>query len=89
MSLQNVEIPEATQHQESSQTLFTVRQFSETEPAFSESSLRALIFNAAPRHTSKKGVILGNGLLEGSAVVRRGRKILIHRERFLAWAVAK
>ena len=66
------------------QTLFTVAQFAKAEPAFTAASLRNLIFKAEPRQ-STKGDIQGNGLIECGAIVRRGRKVMIHRERFLEW----
>jgi hypothetical protein len=68
------------------QTLYTVEQFAQAEPAFTAAALRNLIFKAEPRHSSK-GEICGNGLLECGAIVRRGRKVMIHRERFMAWAL--
>ena len=64
--------------------LYTVNQFAETEPAFTSAALRNLAFKAGPRHSSKGG-IPGNGLIECGAIVRIGRKVLIHRERFLNW----
>lgn len=66
------------------QTLYTVEQFAKAEPAFTAAALRNLIFKAEVRQSSK-GEIAGNGLLKCGAVVRRGRKVLIHRERFLEW----
>lgn len=66
------------------QTLYTVEQFAQAEPAFTAAALRNLIFKAEPRHSSK-GEIPGNGLIECGAIVRRGRKVMIHRERFLDW----
>lgn len=66
--------------------LSTVRQFSEKYPAFSQGSLRNLIFLASDRHTSK-GKIPGNGL--NSALVRVGRKLLIDDKAFLAWVDAQ
>ncbi len=68
------------------QTLYTVEQFAKAEPAFTAAGLRNLIFKASPRHSSK-GEIPGNGLIEVGAIVRRGRKVMIHRERFLDWAL--
>jgi len=64
--------------------LYTVEQFSSAEPAFTPAALRNLIFKAEPRH-STKGEIPGNGLIECGAIVRRGRKVMIHRERFMVW----
>ena len=72
--------PETPQYQ----TLYTVAQFAHTEPAFTAAALCNLIFKAEPRHSSN-GEIPGNGLIECGAIVRRGRKVMIHRERFLAW----
>lgn len=66
------------------QTLYTVEQFAAAEPAFTAAALRNLIFKAEPRQSSK-GEIPGNGLIECGAIVRRGRKVMIHRERFLDW----
>lgn len=62
--------------------LSTVRQFSEKYPAFSQGSLRNLIFLADERHTSK-GKIPGNGL--DMALVRIGRKLLIDEAKFFQW----
>ncbi len=64
--------------------LFTVEQFPAVQPAWTAPALRNLIFRAQPRH-STKGEIPGNGLLECGAVVRIGRKVLIHEARFLEW----
>lgn len=62
--------------------LLTVRQFSETHPAFSQGAIRNLIFLAKSRKTSK-GTIHGNGL--DVALVRIGRKVLIDEVRFFEW----
>ena len=64
--------------------LFTVEQFANRQPAFTEPSLRNLIFKAEPRQ-SGKGVIPGNGLIECGAIARLGRKVLIDEGRFLEW----
>ena len=72
--------PEIPPHQ----TLYTVEQFAIAEPAFTAPAIRNLIFKAEPRYSSK-GKIPGNGLLEAGAIIRQGRKVIIHRERFLAW----
>lgn len=61
----------------------TVRQLSARFPAFSEASLRSLIFNAQPRVDSRGGVIHGNGL--APAIIRVGRKVLIDPVRFGEW----
>jgi len=52
--------------------LSTVRQFAEKNPAFTQGSLRNLIFNAKT-----------NGI--DSALVRIGRKILIDDAAFFSW----
>ena len=74
----------ASPEYQTNQTLFTVEQFARVEPAFTSAALRNLIFKAEPRHSSI-GRIDGNGLIESGAVIRAGRKVMIHRERFLAW----
>ena len=65
-------------------TLYTVEQFPTAQPAFTGPALRNLIYRAEPRH-STRGKIPGNGLLECGAIVRIGRRVLIHEEKFLAW----
>jgi hypothetical protein len=62
----------------------TVKQFSTKYPAFTEASLRALVFAAEPRY-STKGLIPGNGLIEAGAIVRIGRKVLIDEDCFFQW----
>lgn len=66
----------------SSRTLLTVRQFSDRNPAFSQGSIRNLIFLAEDRKTSK-GIIAGNSL--NIALVRIGRKLLIDEAKFFQW----
>lgn len=67
-------------------TLLSVRQFSEKHPAFSQGSLRNLIFLAKSRHTSR-GTLPGNGL--DVALVRVGRKLLIDEGKFFEWIYAQ
>ena len=62
--------------------LSTVRQFSEKYPAFSQGSLRNLIYLSTERYSSK-GKIPGNGL--AIALVRIGRKLLIDESKFFEW----
>ncbi len=68
----------------SSNAYVNVRQFSERNPAFTEPSVRNLIFKADQRESSL-GTIPGNGLIEAGAIVRIGRKVLISEQRFFAW----
>lgn len=70
--------------QDNGSKYLSVRQFSIRNPAFTELSLRNLIFKANKRQSSK-GVIAGNGLLEAGAILRLGRKVLINEERFFNW----
>ncbi len=56
--------------------LFTVRHFSSKHPAFTEPSLRNLIFKAK-----------GNGL--EIAIVRLGRRVLIDEAAFFQWLDSK
>ena len=67
--------------------VFTVEQFATRNPAFTQAAIRNLIFKAESRH-STKGVIAGNGLIECKAIVRVGRKVLIHEARFFSWVDA-
>lgn len=55
-------------------TLFTVPQLVNAEPALTTGGVRFDLFNRN-----------SNGLEASGAVVRRGRRILLHRERYLAW----
>jgi hypothetical protein len=55
-------------------TYLTVNQFSEKHPAFNRGGLRALIFNENT-----------NGLAKSGAIIRMGRKVLIHEQKFFAW----
>ena len=64
--------------------IFTVAQFAERNPAFTQAALRNLIFKAEERQ-STKGVIVGNGLLEAGAIIRHGRKVMLHEQRFFDW----
>lgn len=66
--------------------LLTVRQFSDKHPAFTQGSLRNLIFLAQPRNSSK-GIIEGNGL--DISLVRIGRKVLIDEAKFFEWVGAQ
>lgn len=54
--------------------IFTVRQFSERHPAFSQASLRNLLFKAHQ-----------NGMARHGVIVRVGRRILLSEPRFLQW----
>lgn len=56
------------------QTLFTVDQLSEAERALGKGAIRHDLFH---RHS--------NGLAESGAIVYRGRRLLLHRGRYLAW----
>jgi hypothetical protein len=71
---------------ESRTPLLTVRQFAARHPAFTESSLRWLIFQSHSR-ASSKGVIPGNGL--HAALLRIGRRVLIDETRFFEWVAAQ
>lgn len=54
--------------------LFTVKQFAEQHPAFTEGALRNLIFNAR-----------FNGMEEYKVISRVGAKILINEDNFASW----
>lgn len=60
----------------------TTKLLAAAQPAFTEASLRNLIFKASSRKTSRGG-IKGNGL---SPHIRRvGKKVLINYEGFMTW----
>jgi hypothetical protein len=61
-----------------SQTLFTVKGLAKVEPALPVGGIRDDLFH---RHN--------NGLAESGAVIRRGRRILLHRDRYLAWLMTR
>jgi hypothetical protein len=62
-------IPEARDGQ-----IVTVRQFSQENPAWSEASLRWLLFNEEI-----------NGLARSGAVIRQGKRVLLDKPRFFLW----
>ena len=68
-----------------SRNLFTVREFSEKHPCFSQASLRQLIFHASLRYGAHGKLILGNGLNDAGAILRIGRRVLINEEAFFTW----
>ena len=55
-------------------TLLTVKQFPQKHPAFSEGGLRHLIFYSDT-----------NGLKKSGSILRNGRRVLIHEEKFFMW----
>lgn len=69
--------------------LYTVAQFSERRPAWTQSALRNLILNSEPRVNSRGDQVAGNGLAEAGAIVRLGRRVLIDEEKFFAWIAAQ
>lgn len=69
--------------------LFTVGQFSERRPAWSQAALRYLIVNSVDRLGSRGQRILGNGLAESGAIVRVGRRVLIDEQAFFVWIAAQ
>jgi hypothetical protein len=66
-----------------SRELLTVRQFAQRYPAWTERSLRALIYAAEDRVASGGRVIHGNGLRECGALVNCGRRVLLDPAAFL------
>lgn len=54
--------------------ILTVAQFSERNPAFSQPSLRWLVFKSRE-----------NGLDKTGAVLRNGRRVLLDVDRFFIW----
>lgn len=66
--------------------LFTVKQFAERNPAFSESALWNIRFKSKPRLCSK-GPVETNGA--ESAFVTVGRKVLVDEQAFFDWVKAQ
>ncbi|MEW8253848.1 MAG: hypothetical protein AB2747_05820 [Candidatus Thiodiazotropha taylori] len=64
--------------QYSSSPYRTIKQFVNENQAFSEGGLRWEIFNEAT-----------NGLRESGAILRNGRKVLIHVPRYFRWLDSK
>jgi len=65
-------------------TVSTVRQFASRHQIWTEPALRNLIWKSEPR-MSASGEIPGNGLIESGALLRIGRKVLIHEPKFFRW----
>ena len=65
--------------------LFTVAQFSERRPAWTQAALRNFILNSQDRFNSRGERIAGNGLAEARAIVRVGRRVLIDEAAFFRW----
>ena len=66
--------------------LFTVKQFAERNPAFTESALWNIRFKSKPRLCSK-GPVETNGA--ESAFVSVGRKVLVDEQAFFEWVKAQ
>jgi hypothetical protein len=58
-------------------SLLSVKLFIRKYPAFTHGGMRHLIFHENT-----------NGLTPAGAIVRVGRKVLIHEERFMAWVLS-
>lgn len=61
--------------------LLTVRQFAAKHPAFSEGSLRWLIFQANSKVSNNDNP---SGIDLDEAIIRVGRRVLIHENKFFA-----
>jgi hypothetical protein len=55
-------------------TLYKVDDLARAEPALTVGGIRADLWNRRK-----------NGLAESGAVIRRGRLLLVHRERYMSW----
>jgi hypothetical protein len=62
------------QPQTQDKQLLTVRQLSEDQPALTEGGIRWDLFNRS-----------SNGLADSGAVIQRGRRVLLDRDRYLEW----
>lgn len=75
----------AMAHLHARKRIATVAQTAAAYPAFSQSSLRDLIFKAEDRFNSRGERIPGNGLAEAGAILRIGRRVLFDLDAFEAW----
>ena len=66
--------------------LSTVQQFALKHPFLTESALRAYIY-AAKSRLGANGRLPPNGM--EAALVRRGRRVFIHEQRFFQWFTKK
>ena len=81
--------PAAAFTPETQSPVSTFTQFSARHPAFTTPSLRNLRFKAETRINANGETVPGNGLLEAGAILRIGRKVLIHEQRFFEWLDAQ
>lgn len=74
-------------HQESLPfpSLLTVKDFCLKHSAFSEGSIRYLIFRSSDGFDSDGSRKAGNGLIQFGAIVRIGRRVLIDEQAFFRW----
>jgi hypothetical protein len=54
--------------------LFTIKQFIQRHPAFTEGGLRDRIFHAD-----------GNGMKDVGVIIKNGRRVLINEDKFFVW----
>jgi len=73
------------QDQTAPRQLDPVKRFAENFPAWTEASLRALVYASQDRVASGGRIIKSNGLAEAGAIVRVGRRVLIDRLAFFSW----
>ena len=66
-------------------SLQTVKAFCERHSAFSEGSMRSLIFKSQDSYAANGQIIAGNGLQQAGAIVRVGRRVLIDEQAFFRW----
>jgi hypothetical protein len=69
--------------------VFDVEQFSQRHKAFTQPAMRNLIYKASSRLNADGETVPGNGLIEAGAILRIGRKVLIHEQRFFEWLDAQ
>jgi len=65
--------------------LSTIKQFSANNPAFPAGGVRWAIFNEKKNGLAESGAIIRT---PGTGSTKRGR-VLIHEERYLAWAMGE
>jgi hypothetical protein len=70
--------------------LFTVERFAEKHHTWAtQAAIRNHILNARDRFNSRGERIGGNGLAEAGAIIRVGRRVLVHEANFFKWLASQ
>lgn len=78
-----------TANDASPRDLYTVKQFAQRRPAWTQAALRNLILHSADRISARGQSIPGNGMERYGAIVRVGRRVLIDESAFFRWVASQ